>query len=196
MSEMALCSEEGSDDGVWDDTLLIKAYSKAINASEERVHARKAKEKSVNNSSSSSKHTNDSSSAENERFWKVGMPCRAVYSVDGKEYEATVEELNYENGTCTVVYVGYENVEEVDIHSLKMSSGEKARKLQDQVKNNFKEGFIPPPPTIPILDGMPMDESDAFSAMLMSWYMSGYHTGYYHGLKDRDARRNSHHQSS
>lgn len=38
--------------------------------------------------------------------------------------------------------------------------------------------MIPPPPPHPPFDNMEEDE-DALSSMLMAWYMSGYHTGYY-----------------
>ncbi|CAA9993721.1 unnamed protein product, partial [Nesidiocoris tenuis] len=37
-------------------------------------------------------------------------------------------------------------------------------------------GAIPPPPPPNVMAHFPKDESDALSAMLMAWYMSGYHT--------------------
>ncbi|KAK6050895.1 hypothetical protein COOONC_11603 [Cooperia oncophora] len=38
--------------------------------------------------------------------------------------------------------------------------------------------IAPPPPSV--LAGLSVpDEAEALSSMLMSWYMSGYHTGYY-----------------
>ncbi|KAI1900392.1 hypothetical protein AGOR_G00049480 [Albula goreensis] len=40
--------------------------------------------------------------------------------------------------------------------------------------------MIPPPPP---LDPNSLEEDDALGCMLLSWYMSGYHTGYYLGLK-------------
>ncbi|KAJ8380538.1 hypothetical protein SKAU_G00013160 [Synaphobranchus kaupii] len=40
--------------------------------------------------------------------------------------------------------------------------------------------MMPPPP--PLSPDSPED-NDAMSCMLLSWYMSGYHTGYYMGLK-------------
>lgn len=46
---------------------------------------------------------------------------------------------------------------------------------------------IKPPPFHPPLDVIPNllaeDETDTRSAMLMAWYMAGYHTGYYEAMK-------------
>ncbi|XP_066272468.1 survival motor neuron protein-like isoform X2 [Branchiostoma lanceolatum] len=39
---------------------------------------------------------------------------------------------------------------------------------------------LPPPPAV--TDGL--EDDDSLACMLMAWYMSGYHTGYYQGLKD------------
>lgn len=41
--------------------------------------------------------------------------------------------------------------------------------------------FPPPPPMPPMLDNC--DDAEHLSAMLMSWYMSGYYTGLYQGQK-------------
>ncbi|KAK2706888.1 survival motor neuron protein 1-like [Artemia franciscana] len=48
-------------------------------------------------------------------------------------------------------------------------------------------GQVPPPlpPPLALLntEGLAGDEADAMSAMVMSWYMAGYHTGYYVSLR-------------
>uniref|UniRef100_A0A6J0TC48 Survival motor neuron protein 1 n=1 Tax=Pogona vitticeps TaxID=103695 RepID=A0A6J0TC48_9SAUR len=41
--------------------------------------------------------------------------------------------------------------------------------------------LIPPPP--PLLSQDSPDDDEALGSMLIAWYMSGYHTGYYLGLK-------------
>jgi survival motor neuron protein len=41
----------------------------------------------------------------------------------------------------------------------------------------------PPPPSFLAMAGPPPQEDEALASMLMSWYMSGYHTGYYRALK-------------
>lgn len=40
--------------------------------------------------------------------WTVGTPCRAVYSVDGKIYEAIVKRIfkTAGGGTCIVEFIG------------------------------------------------------------------------------------------
>ncbi|XP_029164533.1 survival motor neuron protein [Nylanderia fulva] len=72
-------------------------------------------------------------------------------------------------------------------------------------KNNFMpetEYFnssinaMPPAPPLPpqLMAQLPETDADALSSMLMSWYISGFHTGYYHGLKqakiNQQKRRN------
>lgn len=44
---------------------------------------------------------------------------------------------------------------------------------------------MPPAPPLPpqLMAKLPENDADALSSMLMSWYISGFHTGYYHGLK-------------
>lgn len=41
---------------------------------------------------------------------------------------------------------------------------------------------IPPPPPFP-MEQETVKDDEALAAMLMSWYMSGYHTGFYQGMK-------------
>ncbi|XP_033226312.1 survival of motor neuron protein [Belonocnema kinseyi] len=46
-------------------------------------------------------------------------------------------------------------------------------------------GVMPPAPPLPphLMSKLPENDADALSSMLMAWYLSGFHTGYYHGLK-------------
>ncbi|XP_011504693.1 PREDICTED: survival motor neuron protein [Ceratosolen solmsi marchali] len=50
---------------------------------------------------------------------------------------------------------------------------------------------IPPAPPLPpqFMARLPENDADALSSMLMSWYISGFHTGYYHGLKQNQMNR-------
>ena len=44
--------------------------------------------------------------------WKVGDPCRAVYTEDSQEYEVTIESIEAAEGGnkfANVVFVGYGN---------------------------------------------------------------------------------------
>jgi hypothetical protein len=38
--------------------------------------------------------------------WQVGAPCRAVYSADGAVYEAVIDAIFYDKGTCIIKYIG------------------------------------------------------------------------------------------
>ncbi|XP_046822653.1 survival of motor neuron protein isoform X1 [Vespa crabro] len=50
--------------------------------------------------------------------------------------------------------------------------------------NSFLNMMPPAPPLPPqLMAKLPENDADALSSMLMSWYISGFHTGYYHGLK-------------
>ncbi|KAK2587368.1 hypothetical protein KPH14_003085 [Odynerus spinipes] len=50
--------------------------------------------------------------------------------------------------------------------------------------NSFFDMMPPAPPLPPqLMAKLPENDADALSSMLMSWYISGFHTGYYHGLK-------------
>ncbi|KAF6211237.1 hypothetical protein GE061_014353 [Apolygus lucorum] len=202
------------EEDIWDDSLLIQAYNKAVDMAKEKIAKKLNLENGLevsNEKSSSAKSTpqkrvspgiKNSSSQKGSIQWLDGMPCRAVYSADGQEYEAIVDHVNEQNGVASVVYIGYNNKEKVEISSLKPSKGEKARKAQewesrrmssDSTHSDGKEdagasftreyaGIIPPPPPPNVMANFPKDESDALSAMLMAWYMSGYHTGYYQGF--------------
>ncbi|EGI61071.1 PREDICTED: survival motor neuron protein isoform X1 [Acromyrmex echinatior] len=55
------------------------------------------------------------------------------------------------------------------------------------------DAMPPAPPLPPLMAKLPETDADALSSMLMSWYLSGFHTGYYHGLKqakNQQKRRN------
>ncbi|VIO97422.1 conserved hypothetical protein [Brugia malayi] len=44
--------------------------------------------------------------------------------------------------------------------------------------------LVPPPP-IAFTNLPPPDDDEALASMLMSWYMTGYHTGYYQAIQDK-----------
>lgn len=50
---------------------------------------------------------------------------------------------------------------------------------------------VPPPPMIH--DHLPASDREALHSMLISWYMSGYHTGFYQGLKNSSRQSGSRH---
>ena len=65
--------------------------------------------------------------------WKVGDPCRAYYTGDGLEYEATILEMKMTedgNSFVKVDILGYETVETVWLSDLIPSQGQAARDQQ------------------------------------------------------------------
>ncbi|MBN3291813.1 SPF30 factor, partial [Polypterus senegalus] len=51
--------------------------------------------------------------------WEVGDSCMAVWSEDGQLYEAEIEEIDEENGTAAITFLGYGNAEVVPLVNLK-----------------------------------------------------------------------------
>jgi len=65
-----------------------------------------------------------------ERIWKAGDFCRAVFSEDSQEYEAEIQSIEMEdcgNRSASVVFVGYGNLETVWLADLLESKGEEER---------------------------------------------------------------------
>ncbi|XP_034944844.1 survival motor neuron protein [Chelonus insularis] len=208
---------------VWDDSVLIKAYDKAVSLAKEEV----AKRLSINTN-----HTNQYDqkkyypASATEKKWVVGSHCRAVYSLDGRMYEAIIIKIFHDIDKCLVKFVGYGNIEKVELSSLytsrdikssleqhvtsvsstdiskqhnanKQNNNDRAgnrHSTNDDIHSYYKsfssnlsatsEFEMPTAPPLPpqILTQLPINSSDALSSMLMSWYISGFHTGYYHGI--------------
>ena len=75
----------------------------------------------------------ESVSEEQGLTWKVGDPCRALYSLDGLEYEGTIEDIAMsedDNVYMTVHLLGYEERETVWRTDLIKSQGQAARVAQ------------------------------------------------------------------
>lgn len=223
---------------IWDDTVLIQAYDKAVNLAKEEVTKRIGID--VPNSTAIQKTLNPKPShvvQKQQKKWCVGSPCRAMYSEDGEIYEAIITKINNNIGTCIVKFVGYDNKEKVELSSLLESEGLQSQIAQQKdamaeksnedsmdqsntgcffnsktkkangtmgesmecdseprpFKNfmeagspfNYSVDMMPPAPPLPpqLMAKLPENDADALSSMLMSWYITGFHTGYYHGLK-------------
>ncbi|XP_012282004.1 survival motor neuron protein 1 isoform X2 [Orussus abietinus] len=236
--ENVLFKSSGSEEDVWDDTVLIKAYDKAVNLAKETA----AKRMGIKPQNPVTKHTGKQKSQTNKtpkntnKVWVTGSPCRAVYSEDQEVYEAIITNIHDDHKTCTIKFIGYGNTQTVELDSLLESEGLESQILQQKealagasnqngtesasnypyhskdtngtcgekmdcdtedskvFKNIFSNptqsvspmlGLMPPPPPMPpqMMARLPENDADALSSMLMSWYISGFHTGYYHGLK-------------
>jgi len=159
------------------------------------------------NQSGANKKTKNKKRRSQRKKWKVGDRCLSKYSEDDAWYEATVVAIDRTHNRCTVRYTGYENEEDVNLGMLKKcpdaSLDEDASSQSDLEGNGeiedeseaaavleqnkfFNTVSTLPPPIPPHLlkqNSLPQ-EDEAVSAMLMSWYTSGYHTGYYQAMRD------------
>lgn len=193
-----------NDDQMWDDSLLIDMYEKSqkkinealfkkqLNDQENDQLVNKTNDKKLKNKNQ--KKNSKCSVNNNTQEWKSGDFCRLVYLEDNVEYEAQILSINSEEKTCHICYIGYENEELRLLSDLKASAGANARKLQakmaeigkkeDKKFSSETSSIIPPPAPFFLENGSSYNEDDALASMLMSWYMAGYHTGYYQAQKD------------
>lgn len=194
MTTISLKAENLSElcDGVWDDSLLVKAYKNSVKMAREELARR----------ISLSTNNNPKNVGNWDQNLRVGDYARATYE-DGIDYEAKILSIDKEKGTCILKYIGYDNEQEVSLCDLIASWGKKARRAQfvkaknhiqqkdktnapttnKSSKSEFVLGSLPPTPPMPplMLKTRNLDSAENLSAMLMSWYMSGYYTGIYEG---------------
>jgi len=140
--------EQSSDyDEIWDDTALIEAYDRAVSSAKEAISQRRKKSQSESLSETGSNIVTPGNNQNRRRCrgnnkkyeseskpqcWNVGDQCRAVYSCDGKTYEAEIMSVNAKEEKYLVQFIGYENSEEVILQQLQPSEGHQARLLQIQ----------------------------------------------------------------
>jgi len=132
--------------------------------------------------------------------WQIGDKCLSRYSEDGQWYEATIIALDRSHNRCSVKYDQYENEEDVNLGMLQKCSEtsfdeESAPSEQEEEEEpeamNVEVPSLPPPIPPHLLrhqDHVP-EEDEAMAAMLMSWYTSGYHTGYYQAMSDMKRKK-------
>ncbi|CAD6184304.1 unnamed protein product [Caenorhabditis auriculariae] len=203
--EMSVYNKEsriGESEDVWDDTELIRMYEESISSTYKQLKA-PAQSRTVT--------TKDG----NVYNWTVGSQCMAPFEEEGETawFPAVIEELDEKSTQVVVIFEGYGNMETVDIESLwqktdsaeeVMDTNEKsatpqkikvnceAESTPDGPKKPKNVPMIPaiaPPPPLSVFSTALPNEVEALNSMLMSWYMSGYHTGYYQAITD--LKRNS-----
>ncbi|XP_061164202.1 survival motor neuron protein-like [Saccostrea echinata] len=237
-----------SENDLWDDTALIKAYDNAISIVKAHINNEQGltdEEKPVI-TDKKRRGGKRKKRHRKKKQWKPGDQCRAIFSEDGLVYDAEILSVDQSTRTCIVRYRGYGNEEEQILDNLrsapgrrsqqqKLSAGE-AGSLADSMDwcgqrsdasskdPNITHGskhhhhksaqsggspwpgvppvptfpvhnipFVPPPP--PLIAEDPLDgDNEVMCSMLMAWYMSGYHTGYYQGMKH--ARQQDHRGTS
>ncbi|XP_023585314.1 survival motor neuron protein isoform X1 [Trichechus manatus latirostris] len=128
--------------------------------------------------------------------------CVVVYTGYGNREEQNLSDLllstfgGVSNGDQNAQENAQENENESQIST---DESENSSRSPGNKPNNLKSkaapwnSFLPPPPPMPGLGVGPgkiipppppicpdsLDDADALGSMLISWYMSGYHTGYY-----------------
>lgn len=140
----------------------------------------------------------------NYRF-RRGSCCRAVWDVDGVEYEAVIIYNRAEDDFVIVKYFGYGNKQKVKKTELKESRGQTARAQQienacledledrnwtqkrrredavDDLMDRLTAEMAFPAPPSNVLGVREPRHSTPLKKMLMGWYVNGYYTGLYHG---------------
>jgi uncharacterized Zn finger protein len=104
---------------------LIKAYEDSVKLQKEDV----AKELAMKTNTKLNSISSESSisAATNEEF-KVNDFVRCTFE-DGVDYEAEILSIN-ENGTATLRYIGYDNIQRAKVEDLVASWGPEAREEQ------------------------------------------------------------------
>ena len=119
-------------------------------------------------------------SSDNVRQWKEGDLCLCPYSDDGLLYNATIVTISA--SLSTVLFDDYGNEEVHPLSDLQLrTDGEIDH--EDLELPSVPASLPPPPPPLPGLQSNSGDDQNGLSATLMSWYLAGYHTGYYQALK-------------
>jgi len=134
--------------------------------------------------------------------WKIGDQCLCPFSEDGLLYKATIIQIDSLN--CTVCFDDYGNEEEHPLTDLQIrtenedNEEEEEGEINDEQEQGEEDGstnpinesdILPPVPAPPLMPPFPTitptDDNDSLSSTLMSWYLAGYHTGFYQGIKNK-----------
>ena len=204
----------GDQEDIWDDRALIRAYERSIKQVKDKLSSGATTTTATTSAPyrgdeeiSDDEEEEDEEDEEeyedeeedenlkkkaNPKDWQVGDLCMAIYSEDGLAYPANILSIGEDN-KCTVRYLHYLNEEEKSLDELYENVEEVVEEINKLTENTTNKetnirppmGFLPPPPPIPLpsLDSK-VTQDDALHSMLISWYMSGYHTGFYYGLKN------------
>lgn len=108
------------------------------------------------------------------------------FSEDGLLYKATILQISSSN--CSVRFDDYGNEEEHRLTDLQIRTDEiEDGQIEDEEEEEEKvpvEMEIPRATQIPPLPQFDsIDSNENLSSTLMSWYLAGYHTGYYQAIK-------------
>nr|XP_033784906.1 survival motor neuron protein 1-like isoform X3 [Geotrypetes seraphini] len=175
------------DSDIWDDTALIKAYDKAVASFKNALKNGESSDPSV--AQEKTPGTKRKNNKKNKGRKKSGAPPfrkngnETLYSTDESE-KSSRSPGNRQQHNPTTPKPAHWNSHSPPVPGL----------ARFGIKHNemppFLSGWPPPIPTGPPLIPPPppmgpdsCEDDDALGSMLIAWYMSGYHTGYYLGLK-------------
>lgn len=113
---------------------------------------------------------------EEEQLFSNLKPSLGKESRQTQIEEAALDRLNSEGLEQNLVGQGDSSVDR--------SAKTDLNQEMPSVAGSSRKRLVPPPPTAFNDSNCPqVQEDDGLASMLMSWYMSGYHTGYYRALK-------------
>ncbi|KAL3085007.1 hypothetical protein niasHS_010076 [Heterodera schachtii] len=205
---MSTASESGSDKIVFQKNVTGRGSQVLDDAEFVKMYDRSTLK--TLNTSSANDNAQSNQQKEQVQKWKVGDQCMALYEVDGKWYPAKIEQISPVKNTCTVSYIGYDqkailkledilgesDVEAADDHGdereAEGTSGTTTKIADNDVKKDafpIPDLCPPPPPSMFGKIAVAGNEKEALTNMLMSWYMSGYHTGFYQGVMHEKTTR-------
>jgi hypothetical protein len=109
----------GNEETIWLDEMLISA-------------GKEAQEAQIQQSQGPCSPIKEKPAAELGSDWEVGMECRAVFSVDGMEYEGVIDNITDTDGKryATVRFIGYDDVDSVWLEDVLKSHGAEAGDAQ------------------------------------------------------------------
>ncbi|XP_031847368.1 survival motor neuron isoform X1 [Nomia melanderi] len=126
------------------------------------------------------------------------LESEGLQSQIAQQKDADAEKLNEENVEAQVSDSATANSKKYNSEKMECDEDTKPYRHHFMAGPSFTsaEDMMPPAPPLPpqLMAKLPDNDADALSSMLMSWYISGFHTGYYHGLKqarsNQEKRRN------
>ncbi|CAF1119662.1 unnamed protein product [Adineta ricciae] len=174
-----------------DDFFLCRAFASAISSDKllEIIDQQPASSIEFNVSATDPvEMVNDSPLPVETDQWKVGDLCLCPYSEDNLLYKATI--VTIDASSCTVSFDEYGNEEIHLLSDLQIRTDDDQQDILSPMEKQDVSTSVslpipaPPPPSLPPFPNLPSNEdNDSLSATLMSWYLAGYHTGFYQALK-------------
>ncbi|CAJ0594117.1 unnamed protein product [Cylicocyclus nassatus] len=206
MSVVFKKDESVENEDVWDDTELIKMYEDSVSATYSKLGgAATSKSWSVGDSCLA-RYSDD------DLFYPAKIleireqkgPCTeylVLYEGYGNSewvsaddlMVASSEEGSQDDGNITMDSAPDDTLVTESVRVTKVKRERPSRKTPSSSSRNGPTrphpsipSIAPPPPMVMPRLAVP-DEAEALSSMLMAWYMSGYHTGYYQAIRDMNA---------